>query len=58
VKGGSPYGSVERLALTLVALIIGLHVLADLLPRLLLPVVVLAVVFVAVRLVLFHTRRW
>jgi hypothetical protein len=37
---------------------ISLQVLGNVLPRLLVPIVVLAAVFVVVRLVLFHTRRW
>lgn len=48
----------QRLAAWLVASIIALQVLADVLPRLVAPVSVLAAVFVVVRLVLFHTRKW
>jgi uncharacterized membrane protein YhhN len=48
----------ERLLAWLVVGAISLQVLADVLPRLLVPVVVLAAVFVVVRLVLFHTRKW
>jgi uncharacterized membrane protein YhhN len=48
----------ERLLAWLVVGAISLQVLASVLPRLLVPVVVLAGVFVVVRLVLFHTRRW
>lgn len=48
----------ERLAFWLVASVIGLQLLADVLPRVVLPIVVLGGVFVVVRLVLFHTRRW
>jgi hypothetical protein len=42
----------------LVVALVALNVLADLLPRLLLPIAVLAGVAVVVRLVFFHTRRW
>jgi uncharacterized membrane protein YhhN len=48
----------ERLLAWLVVGAISLQVLADVLPRLLVPVVVLAAIFVVVRLVLFHTRKW
>jgi hypothetical protein len=48
----------ERLVFWLVAVVIGLQLAAEVLPRLVVPVVVLAAVFVAVRLVLFHTRKW
>jgi uncharacterized membrane protein YhhN len=48
----------ERIVAWLVVGAISLQVLADVLPRLLVPVVVLAAVFVIVRLVLFHTRKW
>jgi len=44
--------------LGLVVAAICLNALADVLPRLLLPLVVLALVVVLLRLVLFHTRRW
>jgi hypothetical protein len=37
---------------------IALEVLASVLPRLLVPLAVLAAIFVVVRLVLFHTRKW
>lgn len=42
----------------LVASVIGLQLMADVLPRVVAPVAVLAGVFVAVRLVLFFTQRW
>jgi len=48
----------ERIVAWLVVGAISLQVLAEVLPRLLVPVVVLAAVFVIVRLVLFHTRKW
>lgn len=58
MKSSGSHGSIERLALTLVALVIGLEVLADILPRLVVPIAVLGAVFVAVRLAVFHTKRW
>ena len=42
----------------LVVAAIALQLAANVLPRLLAPIVVLAAVFVVVRLVLFHTRKW
>jgi hypothetical protein len=48
----------ERILAWLVVGTIGLQVLASVLPRLVVPLVVLAAVFVVVRLVLFHTRKW
>jgi hypothetical protein len=48
----------ERLAFGLVVVVVCVNVLADMLPRLLLPLVVLALVAVLVRLAFFHTRRW
>jgi hypothetical protein len=48
----------QRLAAWLIAAVIALQVLANVLPRLVVPVSVLATVFVVVRLVLFHTRKW
>lgn len=53
---GSP--SWERLLAWLLVGAISLQVLGNVLPRLLVPIVVLTAVFVVVRLVLFHTRRW
>jgi hypothetical protein len=44
--------------LGLVIAVISLNLLADLLPRLLLPLVALAVIAVLLRLVFFHTRKW
>lgn len=49
---------IERLIVGLVACAISVDVLAAELPRLIPYLVVLAVVFVVVRLVLFHTRKW
>jgi hypothetical protein len=48
----------ERLLAWLVVGAIALQLAASVLPRLLVPIVVLAAVFVVVRLVLFHTRKW
>jgi uncharacterized membrane protein YhhN len=47
----------ERLLAWLVVSAVSLHILAAVLPRLLVPIVVLAMIFVIVRLVLFHTQR-
>jgi hypothetical protein len=52
--GGQP--SWERLAWWLIAAVIGLELLANVLPRLLVPLVVLAVVVVIVRLVWWYTQ--
>jgi hypothetical protein len=48
----------QRLAAWLIVGIIAVQVLADALPRLVVPISVLAAVFVVVRVVLFHTRKW
>ena len=48
----------QRPVAWLIVAVIALHVLADVLPRLVVPVSGLAAVFVVVRLVLFHTRKW
>jgi hypothetical protein len=48
----------EHLILGLVASVILLELLATILPRVLVPLVILATVVVIVRLVFFHTRRW
>lgn len=48
----------ERMLAWLVASAIGLQLVADVLPRLLVPLVVLAGVFVVVRLVWFYTQKW
>lgn len=55
---GHQQPSWERLLAWLVVGAISLQVLANVLPRLLMPIVVLAGVVVVVRLVLFCTRRW
>jgi hypothetical protein len=48
----------ERLAFWLIGAVIVLELLASVLPRLVLPVVVLTGVFVIWRLAWFYTRRW
>jgi uncharacterized membrane protein YhhN len=48
----------QKPAAWLIAAVIALQVLANVLPRLTVPIVVLAGVFVVVRLTLFHTRKW
>jgi hypothetical protein len=48
----------ERLVVWLIAAVIGLELLADVLPRLIVPLVVVAAVAVIVRLVFLHTGRW
>lgn len=48
----------ERLAVGLVACAISVDVLAAELPRVMPYLVVLAVIFVIVRLVLYYTRQW
>jgi hypothetical protein len=49
---------IERLIVGLVACAISVDILATELPRLMPYLVGLAVIFVVVRLVLFHTRKW
>jgi hypothetical protein len=49
---------IERWIVGLVAAAIAVNVLATELPRVMPYLVVLAVIFVIVRLVLNHTRRW
>ncbi len=49
---------VERTVVGLVAAAISVDVMATELPRVMPYLVVLAVIFVVVRLVLFHTRKW
>jgi len=49
---------VERVVLGLVAAAIAIDVLATELPRVMPYLIILAVIFVMVRLVLFHTRKW
>lgn len=48
----------ERLFAWLIAAAVALELLANVLPRLTIPLGVLAVIFIAVRLTLFHTRKW
>jgi hypothetical protein len=48
----------ERLIVGLVAAAISVDVLANELPRVMPYLVILAVIFIIVRLVLFHTHNW
>jgi hypothetical protein len=48
----------EQLILGLVVSVVCLELLASVLPRVLVPLVILATVVVIVRLVFVHTRRW
>jgi hypothetical protein len=56
MNGGHP--SFERLLWWLIAVVVGLEVLASVLPRLLVPAVVLAGVGVLLRLLWFFTNRY
>jgi hypothetical protein len=58
VSSGHPPPNWERLLAWLVVGTISLQLLARVLPRLMTPLIVLAVIFVIVRLVIFHTRNW
>ena len=49
---------IERVVIGLVAGAVSVDVLSAELPRLLPYLAALAVIFIAVRLVLFHTRKW
>jgi hypothetical protein len=49
---------IERVIVGLVATTISVDVLATELPRVMPYLVILAIIFVVVRLVLFHTRKW
>lgn len=49
---------IERLIVGLIACAISVDILASELPRLLPYLIVVTVIFVIVRLVLFHTRKW
>lgn len=49
---------IERVVVGLVACAISVDVLSAELPRLVPYLIVLTVIFVIVRLVLFHTRKW
>jgi hypothetical protein len=51
-----PHPSWERLVFYLIALVVGLQVLASVLPRLLVPLVVLAVVVGVLRLIWWYTQ--
>ena len=48
----------ERLLAWLVVGAVSLQILADVLPRLLIPLAVLGVIVAGLRLVFFHTRKW
>lgn len=49
---------IERLIVGLVVCAISVDVLSHELPRVMPYLIILAVIFVVVRLVLFHTRKW
>jgi hypothetical protein len=49
---------IEQIIIGLVVAAISINILATELPRLMPYLIVLAVIFVIVRLVLFHTRKW
>ena len=49
---------IERAIIGLVASAISVNILASELPRLMPYLIALTVIFVIVRLVLFHTRKW
>lgn len=49
---------IERVVVGLVACAISINILTTELPKVLPYLIVLAVIFVVVRLVLFHTRKW
>jgi hypothetical protein len=55
--GGSSASGIWAIAV-LVVVVLAIEKLVELLPHLVVPVTVLAAVFVVVRLVLFHTRQW
>jgi uncharacterized membrane protein YhhN len=48
----------ERVVAWLVVAAVVLQLLASTLPRLVIPLAAVTVMFVIVRLVLFHTRKW
>lgn len=48
----------EKAVIGLVVAAVSLQILAGVLPRVTPDLVVLAIIFVVVRLVLFHTRKW
>ena len=49
---------IERAVVGLVAVAVSLQILAGVLPRVTPDLIGLAIIFVVVRLVLFHTRKW
>ena len=49
---------IERVIVGLVACAISINVLSTELPRVMPYLVILTVIFMVVRLVLFHTRKW
>jgi hypothetical protein len=53
-----PTKLIERIVVGLVASAISINILAAELPRLIPYLIVLAVIFVVIRLVFFHTRKW
>jgi hypothetical protein len=53
-----PKKQLEHLVVGLVAAAISINILSAELPRLLPDLIVVAVIFVVVRLVLFYTRKW
>jgi hypothetical protein len=53
-----PTKLIERIIIGLVASAISINILAAELPRLMPYLIVLAVIFVVIRLVFFHTRKW
>ena len=48
----------ERVLAWFVVGAVGLQILADVLPRVFIPLAILGVVVAVLRLVFFHTRRW
>jgi hypothetical protein len=52
------HGGLGRVAVLLLVAAVCAQFLADVLPRLVVPLTVVAVLVIALRLVLFHTRRW
>lgn len=48
----------ERVLAWFVVGAVSLQILADVLPRLLVPLVVLGVLVAALRIIFFHTRNW
>jgi hypothetical protein len=56
MRGGGR--GLQEVAITLLVFAVALHFLAAELPKVVVPVAILAGVFVVVRLVLHHTRQW